>query len=201
MLRESGLVDPMVNAAGALSQSPGALIVGGVGGPNYPDGAGGDQLCVAWTADGVAGIGRKVFPVAAETDQFVCFEDDYRAKERLVHLPSGRSAILCACYDMFGVAERPGRRGVQAKTIRRISSHGDEVDQSSGASFRELREKCLAEWDALLTVNQVSVGLGAIHGFKQNSTAYWQKHGVATCSASLGGRGRRGSLQLETALV
>jgi len=39
----------------------------------------------------------------------------------------------------------------------------------------------------LLTVNHVSVGLGAIHGFRQNSTAYWQKHGVATCSASLGG--------------
>ena len=186
VLRDSGLVDPLVKAAGALSRSPGVLIVGGIGGPPYP-GGGGDQLCVAWNADGVAGIGRKIFPVSAEAEQFVCFEDDYRAKERVVRLPSGRSAVLCACYDMFGVAERPDRRGVQAKTIRRICSHGDEVDQNSGASFRELREKCHAEWDGLLTVNQVSVGLGVIHGFRQNSTAYWQKHGVATCSASLGG--------------
>ena len=88
---------------------------------------------------------------------------------------------------MFGVAERPGRHGVQAKAIRRISSQVEEIDQSAGEPFRQLREKCLADWDALLTVNHVSVGLGAIHGFRRNSTAYWQKHGVATCSASLGG--------------
>lgn len=36
--RESGLVDPSVKAAGALSRSQGALIVGGIGGPPYPSG-------------------------------------------------------------------------------------------------------------------------------------------------------------------
>lgn len=46
-LQASGLVEPLVNAAGALSRSPGALIVGGVGGPLCPNGAAGDQLCVA----------------------------------------------------------------------------------------------------------------------------------------------------------
>ena len=41
----------------------------------------------------------------------MCFEDDFLAKERIVLLPSGRSAVLCACYDMFGVAEPSTQAG------------------------------------------------------------------------------------------
>lgn len=187
VLDRSDLVDPLIEAASVLSKSPDALIVSGIGGPVYPNGSAGDQLCVAWNGEGVAGIGRKIFPVSAEADRFVCFESDFLAKERVVPLPSGRTAILCTCYDMFGVAERPGRHGVQDRAIRRISSQGDETGRASRGVFQTLKERCLADWNDLLINSGASVGLAAIHGFGRNSTAYWQKHGIATCAASLPG--------------
>lgn len=198
-LAESNLGDTIGELAATLCNSPGALIVAGIDGPGAP-GEGGDQLCVAWNTAGIIGIGRKIFPVgkgesgAREADSLTCYADDYSTNHRVVALPSGRSAVLCACYDMFGVPEKDKRLGIQAKGIRRITDEtrryrrdANAITPDAPAVFRRELVKCVDGWSKLLDSKEVSVGLAAIHEFPAHSTVYWQKHGIASCSAALNG--------------
>jgi hypothetical protein len=108
---------------------------------------------------------------------------DFGSSHRVIELPSGHRALLCACYDMFGVAEQgpePGRRG---KDIRRIANADIEIKDSR--NFLDARRECLSRWHELVKRRAPSVALAAIHGFDGHSTAYWQKHGIASASAAL----------------
>jgi hypothetical protein len=186
----------LVAAVKSLKQSPGVLVAAGVDGPRQANGDWGDQLCVAWNQNGIVGVGRKIFPVAGgEADSLVCYASDYATPRRVVELACGRRAVLCACYDMFGTAERNGRNGTQGRAIRRIQNGSVQHRRDRLArpnqltqrgKFRLIRDDCLNRWDDLLTKSRVTVGLAAIHGFGGHSTAYWQKHGIASSSAALG---------------
>lgn len=83
-LDREGLVKPTTKLAKLLRNSPGVLIVAGIDGP-------GDQSCVAWDVNGIAGIGRKIFPVGSEKegDWLTCQETDYATEHRVVTLQSG----------------------------------------------------------------------------------------------------------------
>lgn len=198
-LARAGLERSVAKLTTRISRSPGTLIVAGIDGPGLYD-EGGDQLCVAWDDRGIVGIGRKVFPVGKgyagdrEADWLTCQAPDYSTEHRVVTLPSGHAAVLCACYDMFGVAERNGRLGIQARSIRRIVDgerqyrRDDNTDKwDSPHTFRAELTKCLDGWSNLIASKRVSVGLAAIHRFAGHSTVYWQKHGIASCSAALDG--------------
>ena len=184
-LRGAGFVDPIKDAAGALKHSSGALIIFGVDGPNYPDGSVRDQLCVAVDKSGVVGIARKIFPVKGdEADGLLCYDPDFSESKRVVTLASGRRAILLACYDMFGVAERGDINGKRAGSIRWIGAGDNEMERGDRqGGFRERLAQNLAAFRGLL--NGVTVGITAIHGFEGSSTGFWQRHGIASCSAAL----------------
>jgi hypothetical protein len=182
-LNSAGFVAPVKKAVSALDRSPGVLIVFGVDGPSYPNGDGGDQLCVAADKSGIIGIGRKIFPVAGkEADRLLCYNADFSEARRVVELPSGRKAILSACYDMFGVAERGDIYGRRAQNVRWIGSYDDRVERGE-PGFEDTLNSNLAAFRKLL--NGVTVGIAAVHGFDGHATAFWQRHGIAACSAAL----------------
>jgi hypothetical protein len=189
--RVKGLAEfdrPLKKAAASMTRSSDGLIITGIDGPTRPKG--GDQLCVAWGRTGVVGIGRKVFPtggVDGESHDLVCYQSDYGDPHRVISLPCGRTAILCACYDMFGVAERK-RETIRTKSILRIASGNIEyrTHRTPWKEFHQIRRECLRQWRDLLAAKNVTVGIAAIHYFEGHSTTYWQKHGIASCSASLG---------------
>lgn len=56
----------------------------------------------------------------SEADLLVCYEADYGEPVRIVSIPSGHRAVLCARYDMFGVAERSRQNDHQSINIRSI---------------------------------------------------------------------------------
>jgi hypothetical protein len=175
----AGFVDQVKKEVGKLD---GALIVVGIDGPEWWD-----QLCVAVNKDGIVGIGRKIFPVIGdEAEALLCYDADFRERRRMVKLLSGRNAILCACYDMFGIADWGAGIDKRAKLIRRIGTHEHEV-QRRDSRFRTRLTQNLATLNDLLTNGKVTVGIAAIHGFEGQATGYWQKHGIATCSAALKG--------------
>ena len=182
-LDDADLVTPIKRAAAALTRSPGALIVFGVDGPHRTR-DGGDQLCVAANADGIVGIGRKIFPVAGEeAKSLLCYDGGFADEHRVVNLPNGRRAVLCACYDMFGVADPTKRRN----DIRRIGTYREEVWYRE-EGFAERLSRNLESFKRLL--DGVSVGIAAIHRFPSDGshfqrTQMWQRHGVAGCSAAL----------------
>ena len=147
----------------------------------------GDQLCVAFNQTGVIGIGRKVFPDGFEREDYVVYADDFTSPHRLVRLADGRKAILCACYDMFGVAESAENVTKRTRNIMYIGE-GAEVLAAGEKGFAEARARLVGAWASMIEREKVSVGLAAIHQFKRPGVdLFWQRHGLATASAALKG--------------
>jgi len=182
---------------------PGALIVAGVDTLDTPQvGAWPDQLCLAWSGEGIVGIGRKVFPVKPQKNEnykekddeslhYICYVQDYSDDKRVITLPNGRRAILCACYDMFGCSETVENPTARTRNIMNLEvlSRYDMLPRELKSRFRIRRKNCIKAFQDLLKRNNVSVGLAAIHGFNTtgNSVTMWQRHGIPTCSATLNG--------------
>lgn len=188
-LKAAGFIQALEDAGKALCRSPGVLIMLGVDGPNYPNGDVRDQMCVAANGHGIVGIGRKIFPVQArgeeeadEAHTMLCYDADFGEPRRVVTLNGDRKAVLCACYDMFGVGERGDPRGARGRMIRRIGNHADQMKRGDEGFKERLGQNLAAFRDRL---SGVQVGIAAIHGFGGHSTGFWQRHGIAACSAGL----------------
>jgi len=168
---------------------PGALIVVGIDSVPYSSNDHGDQMCVAFSPYGVIGIGRKVWPADGDTNwdgrpPVVCYPADFGSPYRIVTLANGSRALLCACYDVFGVAEAIVGPTTRIRYIRYLAP--DQLDD--GAGFVAVRRRLVAEWGQLLTDQRVNVALTAVHRFQQpGRDIFWQRHGLATASAALGG--------------
>lgn len=203
-LDEAGLVAPLRDLARSMDESPRICLVGGADGPDGDKArasgspGGGDQLCAAWQAAGVVGIGRKIFPVWEaypksrdyEGDRYVCCADDYGTDDRIVVLPSRRAAVLCACYDMFGVADCAEKADTRARKIQHLQTSAGILDREAAAdgdAFGRALDDCIERWRTLLPRRSVSVALVAVHEFPGTSSSFWQRHGVAGASAALGG--------------
>jgi len=64
----------------------------------------------------------------------------------------------------------------------------DRRYDGAGAGFMAVRRHLKAEWGQLLTDQRVDVVLAAVHRFQQpGRDIFWQRHGLATASAALGG--------------
>lgn len=148
----------------------------------------GDQLCVAFDKTGVVGIGRKIFPDDYELFDHVSYAKDFTGLGRVVGLPDGRKAVLCACYDMFGIAESPARVTKRTRNIKYIGEGKNFVAEPGEAKHAEVRTGLVQGWADMLKREGVSVGMAAIHQFgRPGLDKYWQRHGVGVASAALGG--------------
>ena len=170
---------------------PGALIVVGIDSVPYSSDDHGDQMCVAFSPYGVIGIGRKVWPADGDTNwdgrpPVVCYPADFGSPHRIVTLANGSRALLCACYDVFGVAEAIVGPTARIRYIRYLAP--DQRYDGAGAGFVAVRRRLVAEWGQLLADQRVDVALTAVHRFQQpGRDIFWQRHGLATASAALGG--------------
>ncbi len=145
----------------------GSLLVVGIDSAGLED-EGGDQRCVAFDRDGIVGLARKVFPTKNERASLILSADDFGHPGRLVTLPSGTKALLCACYDAFAISA-PERR---ASTVWRLRVDGRVMSRDDAGFARALSE-CIRRQQKL----QESAGaaLVAIHGFKGYPTCRWQE--------------------------
>ena len=101
-------------------------------------------------------------------------------------LANGSRALLCACYDVFGVAEAIIGPTARTRYIRYLAP--DQRYDGAGAGFVAVRQRLAAEWGRLLVDQRVDVALTAVHRFQQpGRDIFWQRHGLATASAALGG--------------
>jgi hypothetical protein len=170
---------------------PGALIVVGIDSVPYSSTDHGDQMCVAFSPYGVIGIGRKVWPADGDTNwdgrpPVVCYPADFGSPYRIVTLANGSRALLCACYDVFGVAEAIVGPTARIRYIRYLAP--DQRCDGAGAGFMAVRRRLVAEWGQLLADQRIDVVLTAVHRFQQpGRDIFWQRHGLATASAALGG--------------
>lgn len=179
-------------AAQRLSQaSPGTLVVAGIDSNAIRDERG-DQMCAAFGPDGLVGLGRKVFPADDDTNcvecwPIACYRDDFDTDHRIVRLANGQDALLCACYDAFGVAEGLWRMTGNSQYIRYLVEDGEEWTKDD-ADFAARRSRAVAAWGAMLERRKPGVVLTAIHRFRRpGADLLFQRHGLATASAAIGG--------------
>ncbi|MBL0407247.1 hypothetical protein JKG68_25285 [Microvirga aerilata] len=169
---------------------PGIALVVGIDCEPPSDQFRGDQLTVAWRAGKPTGIGLKVFPSEADTDgkktaPMRCYAMDYDNPARIITLKSGNKALLCSCYDAFGVRAKAGGSTDILRAIRYLTdADGCPVDPPS----HRQRRTFLRRWSTFIDASNVNVALTAIHNFEQpGRDLYWQRHGIASASAALGG--------------
>lgn len=178
-------------AVGRLKvRSPGIHIVTGVlATPSDPTERT-EQACLALGANGLVSVARKIFPTSADTKgkRFVSpFADDYTSPHRLLPLANGSLAALGACYDLFGVADLEGGSGGRRTAIRRILTREGRVVVGDDGFTAYRRSRIDAFFD-LLRERNPDVALAAVHRFQApGQDGYWQRHGIARASASLGG--------------
>lgn len=185
MLRYARFAKRTTEAAETLNERRrGALLIFGVD-TRAPKDPSGDQLCVAWSAGGPVGIGRKVFPTKDEGDSgYIVSANDFGDGRRVVRV-GGTRVLLCSCYDGYGIHNAPDRSGYIRKiwTGDTVLSRGED-----GQEFRRCLEGCLDRWRGL--AGKAGAAAVAIHRFgltRANgfSTNYWRRHGIATAAAVL----------------
>ncbi len=191
-----------------IAQKLGAIVVVGVDSqdwirPGGVDREGGDQFCVAWNDDGIAGIGRKVFPATNEAESLLVYQDDFGTPARIADLGDRGQALLCACYDLYGCTESANAPANKRRNIRRLEASGVLLERKdAGKRLRALLRRGVGEWCKL--VRKAQVGLAAIHWFARrgpgSGKAYWQRHGIQRASEVLGGRAAFGATHLEPPL-
>jgi hypothetical protein len=170
---------------------PGALIIVGIDSVPYSSDDYGDQMCVAFSPYGVIGVGRKVWPADGDTNwdgrpPVICYPADFGSPHRVVTLANGSRALLCACYDVFGVAEAIVGPTARIRYIRYLAA--DQRYDGAGAGFVAVRRRLVAAWSQLLADQRIDVVLTAVHRFQQpGRDIFWQRHGLATASAALDG--------------
>lgn len=167
-----------------------ALLVTGMDGKCLGLGEREDQLCVAFGASGIVGLARKI--ILTDKDgrgkrPLVPAASDYHSRKRFIALPNGDKAALCACYDLFGFDIPPKLPSARARSIRALWDEG-RIVRKGEVGFTALRSACLRDWDRLWRREDPDIVIAAAHGFdRQGLDGYWQRHGVATSSAALGG--------------
>ena len=175
------------DACRTLRQSPGSLIIAGVDGCiDRKMGLVYDQFCVAWDVHGIAGIGRKIFPVGGvngEANELACYRDDFSSNRRVISLPSGSSALLCACYDGYVVSGRNAEDRKWAKSVKYVANFGERPAFADNNLVHSLKG------DFCTLLDRVEVALVSIHSFEHNATAFWQRHGLSKASSALGNNG------------
>lgn len=196
----------VLEAATKLQEtSPGALVVFGADSPAPRRWEFGDQLCVAVGADGIVGLARKIIPSDPDTIHckrvYVPVMADYASPYRFVLLPSGHKAALSSCFDMFGICTDAAMLAKRGQSIRDLWLPTGKCPRVEERGFKPLREQALAQWHALLDEHKPTVALSAIHSFKlPGRDGYWQRHGLAVASASIGGGLALGAAHFEQKL-
>ena len=167
-----------------------ALLVTGMDAACVGRGEREEQLCVAFGEAGVAGLARKIILTQKDGEgrrPLVPAALDYESKQRFVFLPNGDKAVLCACYDLFGFDIPPKLSSARARSIRALWDEG-RIVRKGEVGFTALRSACLRDWERLWRSEDPNIVISAAHGFdRQGLDGYWQRHGVATSSAALGG--------------
>lgn len=150
---------------------------------------GGQQLALAFNADGQSGFARKIFPVAEDMDgrstpPLMVQQGDYNDTRRVIDLPNGSRAVLCVCYDMFGIAD----------AARDNPARLEKFVPDSGAQFQSFRN--------FLHDEKPDVAIATIHRFvRAGVDRFWQRHGIASASAALGKISARESFAIAAAHV
>ena len=171
-------------------RSPGCVLVVGIDTNRHrPWGFRGDQALAAFNDGGCITVVRKIFPTDGDTNEwgrtpYLLDRSDADGAARFLPLPSGRSAMLCVCYDSFVFSELA--LGPTTK-LRAMRYQTDPIDGWDGLKPWQAWD-WLQKLDSQIELHRPTVVLNPIHGFdRQGGDVFWQRHGLSVASSALGG--------------
>lgn len=135
-----------------------------------------EQLLFVYRRGRVETCVRKAFLVPADREAgHQSREEDINNPARILTLPSGRRAFLGVCYDLFGLYRQDPLR-----------------NHERGPAF----------FSDLIRDEMPELALGALHEFAQpGRDVFWQRHGIATASAAIGGGAAYGAAHYENSIA
>lgn len=151
----------------------------------------GEQLALAFNRKGRAGLARKIFPVGEDVDgkimpPIVLHEKDFADEKRIIHLANGSKALLCVCYDMFGLGDT--MRGKADKLSKAPVVEDADGMMHDALSKKSILKRAFNAHRAMIQREKPDVALATIHRFeKPGQDIFWQRHGIATASAAMKG--------------
>lgn len=151
----------------------------------------GEQLAVAFDHDGISGMARKIFPVGEDVDgksfaPITLHEQDYSDTNRFITLANGNKALLCVCYDMFGLGDTV--RGKMDKLNKAVLTEDRDGHIFAGKDGRATLRRAFNAHRRMIAQEKPDVALATIHRFAEpGREIFWQRHGIATASAALKG--------------
>jgi hypothetical protein len=163
-----------------------------------------EQSSLAFSRSGLVAVARKIFPTARDTrgKRYITpFIPDYSSPHRLLRLANGSTAALNSCYDLLGIADIGSGAVARRLAIRRLLlGRGCHITQGD-EEFAAARRRCLMAWHQFVEAHQPDVALATIHRFRlPGQDSFWQRHGIAGASASLGGALVVAAAHFESAL-
>lgn|GEM_PF-763017 len=190
-VRRERFAGAVQTAVGLLEElSPGLRLVTGVLAKPRDPTERTEQVSLAFSAKGLVASARKLFPTAQDSRgrRYISpFMDEYSSSKRLLQLPNGSTALLSACYDLFGAADIGIDSASRRQAIRRLVTRKGYLTQGD-AGFVDTRLACLAAWTRLIEEHRPDVALATIHRFRAPGLdGFWQRHGIARASAALNG--------------
>jgi hypothetical protein len=170
------------------SIAPGTCVIVGVDSLPPSKKRKGDQLCAVLQDGALIALTRKIFPTIDDVAEgYVPAAIDYADRERVITLANGSRAVLCVCYDMFGVKEDPDSPTIRSTAIKSLFYQG-RVIKRRDRNFTAVRRAQVDAWHRLLHCQQPDIAIAVVHRFdRPGLDGYWQRHGFATASAALGG--------------
>jgi hypothetical protein len=150
-LRAEPAIQAAIECCATLAaRSPGALLIFGADSCYSPKKGRYDQWAIVCDGTSLVAVARKVFPTEGDIARgFVPSTADYSAPGRVIALASGKRALLCVCYDLFGVTETPGKPSARTQMISRMIAQGREIDRRQ-QGFLETRRASVAVWQRLM---------------------------------------------------
>ena len=174
--------------------SPGVQIITGVDTSDYQahgQKMGGHQLSFAFNRQGVSGYARKTFLVGEDYDgklapPMMTREKDFDDEHRIISLANGSKALLCVCYDIFGIGD--AARNKPQRLSHTVKIEDREGRLHTGRDIRPVLRRSFDAFRALLEKEQPDTAITVIHRFRHSGAeSFYQRHGIATASAGLGG--------------
>lgn len=177
-------------AAALHVECPGVLIISGFDGNRPPDRLfRGDQIMAAFDQHGCVTAVRKIYPSDVDTNgwwqnPYPVSAPDFGHPGRAIQLPSGAIAELATCYDAFAFSERVIGETPNRRHIRYVHFDG----QRAVLARPSHRNLLMGDYLDALKRRDPALLLVGIHGFERpGRDGYWQRHGIATASAAMGG--------------
>lgn len=148
-----------------------------------------DQMAAVYRGGQLQLLTRKAWPSPPDVDRdsYHAAAQDWRLKDRLFDLPQRGIALACSCYDAFALPDAIGHPTARPRLVRRFIDSNWQWHELGDPGYLRHRCRQMRPWH-LTDHHAPQLVAVTIHLFhRPGNELRWQRNGIASASAALGG--------------